>query len=185
MSRDDRQRWESRYADPQDGLLQGPHDLLKQYAPPAAPGCRALELACGLGNDARWLAAQGYTVDALDISLTALRAARAALLRDGRRSVNFIVADLDRFPLPDYPYDLVYVFRFLDRRLFPAIRDRVRPGGMVIYETLNVRFLEEHDPTDPAFMLDIGELPTHFPGWTVLEAGDGERMSRFVGRKEV
>lgn len=184
MSQTDRQRWEQRYADPDENLKKtGPHPLLLRHAPPALPGCRALELACGLGRDALWLAELGWQVDALDISLTALIQARAEMLRRKLSGVHFVAADLDDFPLPRCAYDLVYVFRFLDRRLFPAIIERVRPGGLVIYETLNVRRLEAHPDTCADHMLHLGELPGYFPGWTVIEARDGARMSSFVGRK--
>jgi len=181
MAHSDRERWEQRYMSPNVSLSQRPHALLARYAPPYRPGICALELACGLGHDALWLAAQGYRVDAFDISLAALRQARAEMQRRRLSGVNFVVADLDHFPLPDRTYDLVYVFRFLDRDLFPAIRARVRPSGMVIYETLNVRRLEVSPGTSPDHMLRLGELPGYFPGWTVLDAADEGYLSRFVG----
>jgi SAM-dependent methyltransferase len=142
-------------------------------------------MACGLGRNALWLAGQGYVVDAFDISLTALRHARSEMQRRRLSGVNFIVADLDEFTLPDYAYDLVYVFRFLDRALFPAIRARVRPGGLVIYETLNVRQLQRSPHSCVDHMLQLGELPQHFPGWDVVHARDGDYTSAYVGRKPV
>lgn len=183
MSRTDRERWDERYTDPINSLRKGPSPLLTQYAPPGSAGGRALELACGLGRNALWLAAQGYTVDAFDISLTALHHARAEMQRRNLTGVNFVVADLDEFTLPVYAYDLVYVFRFLDRALFPAIRARVRPGGLVIYETLNVRQLQRSPESCADHMLHLGELPEHFPGWDVLFADDAAYTSAYVGRK--
>lgn len=182
MAESDRERWDRRYADPVDKLRRGPNPVLERCAP-RGTGLRALELACGLGQNALWLAAQGYTVDAFDISLAALRPARAEMLRRGLTGVNFIVADLDHFVLPAYPYDLVLVFRFLDRRLFPAIRERVRPGGLVVYQTFNVRQRARRPSVSPAHMLRLGELPGHFPGWEVIEASDEDYLSTFVGRK--
>jgi tellurite methyltransferase len=183
MAQSDRARWDQRYADPSGNFKTDPHPLLVRYAPPCRPGLRALELACGLGRDALWLAAQGCRVDAIDISFTALRQARADMLRRQIDGVNFILADLDHFPLPDRPYDLVYIFRFLDRGLFPAIRERVHPGGRVIYETLNIHRLRISPDTNPDHMLQPGELAGHFPGWTVLYASDQGFLSGFVGVK--
>jgi tellurite methyltransferase len=180
MSQADRERWDYRYANPGADLKKGPHALLMRYASPPQPHSRALELACGLGHDALWLAGQGYTVDAVDISREALRQARTEMQRRGLRGVNWIQADLDNFPLPEFDYDLVYVFRFLDRALFPAISTRVRPGGLVIYETVNVR---RQDSMREEHMLQLGELPGYFPGWTVLQADDRRFLSSFVGRK--
>lgn len=182
MAESDRIRWDRRYADPADRLRRGPHPLLERYAP-RGEGLRALELACGLGHNALWLAGQGYIVDALDISYAALRHARAEMQRRGLRGVHFIVADLDEFPLPRRQYDLVLVFRFLDRRLFPAIRERVQPGGLIIYQTFNVRQRALRPSCSPDHMLRLGELPGYFPGWEVLEAGDEGPLSTFVGRK--
>jgi SAM-dependent methyltransferase len=180
MAQSDRVRWDERYTNPNKQLRKKePSDLLIRYAPRFRPGIRALELACGLGQNALWLAGQGYRVEAIDISFQALRRARAEMLRRGLTGVQFIAADLDHFALPRYAYDLVIVFRFLDRRLFPAIRDRVRPGGTVIYQTMNIRRQGEH----AGHTLQIGELPSYFPGWIVLEAADEGDQSWFAGRK--
>ncbi|RPI92330.1 MAG: class I SAM-dependent methyltransferase, partial [Chloroflexi bacterium] len=151
--------------------------------PLASPGARALELACGLGHNAIWLAEQGYTVDALDISLQGLRHACATMQRRGVRGVNFIAADLDHFALPVYAYDLLIVFRFLDRDLFPAIRSCVRPGGRVIYETLNVRHLERMPDCSPHHVLQLDELRRYFPDWIVLAASDEGMTSAIVAQK--
>jgi tellurite methyltransferase len=184
MAKSDRERWDRRYADPIARLKKRePNALLARHALPVPPGSRALELACGLGRNAIWLAEQGYRVDAIDISLEALRHARAEMQRRDVSGVNFILGDLDHFPLPDIPYDLVMVFRFLDRALFPTIRDRVRPGGLVIYQTFNLRRLEQHPTFSEEHLLHPGELAGFFPGWTALEASDDGDVSTFVGRK--
>lgn len=184
MAKSDRERWDRRYADPIARLKKRGHNpLLERHVLPVRPGSRALELACGLGRNALWLAEQGYRVDAIDISLEALRHARAEMLRRDVSGVNFILGDLDHFPLPDVPYDLVVVFRFLDRALFPAIRDRARPGGLVVYQTFNLRRLEQQPTFSREHLLRPGELAGHFPGWTVLEASDDGDVSTFVGRK--
>ncbi len=184
MAKIDRERWDDRYANTQRRPHEHePNPLLMRYAPPPAPGSRALELACGLGQDALWLAEQGYRVDALDGSMVALRHARAEMLRRGIDGVTFILADLDHFPLPRAAYDLVYTYRFLDRRLFPAIREAARPGGMVIYETLNERRRLRHPAASPAHTLELGELPGYFEGWEIIVAGDRGFHSYVVARK--
>jgi SAM-dependent methyltransferase len=181
MAQSDRARWDARYAEPNESCFpKRPHRLLVRYAPSAV---RALDLACGLGQDALWLAERGCRVDAIDISFVALRQARHEMRRRGLSGVTFIQADLDQFVLPRAAYDLVCVFRFLDRRLFPAIRNSVRPGGVIIYETLNTGHLERNPDAGPDRMLRRGELPGYFPGWQVIEATDDAHMSAFVGRK--
>lgn len=184
MAITDREEWEARYSkSPRHPHEHEPNPLLIRWTPPAHPGSRALELACGLGQDALWLAAHGYRVDAFDLSLTALRQARAEMQRRGLTGVHFVQADLDDYPLPRRAYDLVYVYRFLDRGLFPAIRDRVRSGGLVVYETLNVRRRQRHPSASAAHTLELGELPGFFPGWQILAASDEGTTSALVACK--
>ncbi|HEY7718486.1 MAG TPA: class I SAM-dependent methyltransferase [Pedococcus sp.] len=71
---------------------------------PAGGGRRALDLGCGLGRNARWLAAQGYAVTGVDIAPRAVERARS-LAGDG---VTFHVRDAVREPVPGGPFDLVY-----------------------------------------------------------------------------
>lgn len=184
MALTDREEWEVRYSKtPRHPHEHEPNPLLIRWAPPAHPGSRALELACGLGQDALWLGEHGYQVDAFDLSFNALHKARGEMLRREIGGVNFIQADLDDYMLPRRTYDLVYVYRFLDRGLFPAIRERVRPGGLVIYETLNVRRRERHPSASAAHTLELGELPGFFPGWQILATSDEGTTSAVVARK--
>ena len=60
MARSDRVRWEKRYTDANPALYKRVPGVLEDYVPPAEPGMRALELACGLGRSAMWLAEHGY-----------------------------------------------------------------------------------------------------------------------------
>jgi len=170
MSAEDRLRWDRRWAEEGACRSTEPHPLLVRYAGQLGGG-RALDLACGLGQNALWLAGRGYNVDAVDISPVALAQARAEAARRGL-SVNFIEADLDSYVLPVAAYDLIAVFYFLDRRLLPALRAALVPGGWLFYETFNLGRLA-HAPDIPAvYLLEIGELPRHFAGWRILEAGD-------------
>ncbi len=190
MTEKDRQRWDARYTAPGYKLIRPPNSLLTRWVKARLPGPgqarpRALELACGLGHNAMWLAEHGYFVVAVDISFEALRIARAELLRRALTGVTFVQADLDDFLLPRSAFDLAIVFRFLDRRLFPAIRASVRPGGLVIYETLNTGHLARNPDTCADHMLLPGELPGYFPGWRILEARDDPMSSALVAQKPV
>jgi SAM-dependent methyltransferase len=70
-------------------------------------GSRALDLGCGPGRNAVWLAEQGYEVDALDLSPAALDWGRERAARAGV-DVNFVRADIFEWQVPETPYDLVY-----------------------------------------------------------------------------
>ena len=185
MSAKDRDRWDKIYYERALQAYPPPDALLVAYAPrPESPARHvALDLAAGLCQNAIWLAEQGYLVNAMDISRVALERGRAEMAMRNLRNINFIPTDLSEVTLPDAVYDLVCCFRFLDRSLFPKIRAALRPGGMVIYQTFNVRRLEDHPDMRREFLLEPGELPTFFPGWEVLHDEEVGDISRFVGRK--
>ncbi len=177
--------WDDRYAARAQRPYSPPDALLVAYAPrpgPDAPPPAALDLAAGLGQNALWLAAQGYRVDALDFSAVALARARAEAAARGMEGVTFHQADLEHAQLPEATCDLVCCFRYLNRALFPAIRAAVRPGGLVIYQTYNVRRLALRGGSTQ-YLLQPGELATHFPGWEVLHDDEVGELSRFVARR--
>jgi len=134
-------------------------------------GGRALDVACGVGQNAIWLAQHGFIVDAVDISSVALAHARLAATQAGV-TVNLIQADLDEWKPPAEAYDLVIGFRFLNRRLWPRLQTAVRPGGWLLYQTFNLRKLTPDAGCPPEYLLDIGELSHAFGGWDILESGD-------------
>jgi 2-polyprenyl-3-methyl-5-hydroxy-6-metoxy-1,4-benzoquinol methylase len=129
---------------------------------------RALDLACGLGQNGLWLAEQGYSVDLLDISREALRQAQAQAAARGIRSVNFRQVDLDEIALQSEAYDLICVFRFLHRDLFPTIRAAVKPGGRVVYGSYTLLYHEHAPYIDPRELLQPGELAGYFADWHLL-----------------
>lgn len=140
-------------------------------------GGRALDVACGVGQNAIWLAQHGFSVDAVDISAVALEYGRQAAAR-AYVTVNFVRADLDAWAPQMEAYDLVCGFRFLNRRLWPRLQAALRPGGWLLYQTFNVRKLTPGSDFPAAYLLAIGELPRTFPGWKILEAGDDGGSSR-------
>lgn len=74
LSEADRERWNGRYAAGEYGERRWPSDFLKESLD-RLPRGRALDLACGLGRNARFLAENGWQVDAVDVSDVALRKA--------------------------------------------------------------------------------------------------------------
>jgi SAM-dependent methyltransferase len=175
---EDRKRWDEKWAQMgADHLTPAP--LLVRYTDQLNGG-RALDLACGVGRNALWLAAHGYTVDAIDISPVGLALGRAEAKRRGL-TINFVKADLDDYVLPIATYDLVAVFRFLNRRLLPAIGDALRPGGWLFYESLDLRYLELKPDTLRDYLLTPGELETAFAHLRLIEASPNpSRQTSFL-----
>lgn len=170
MSVEDRRRWDEIFRQRVNKPYPPPDPLLLQYTPPVAPEreTRALDLAGGLGQNGLWLASQGYIVDVMDISRVALKRARAEMALRNLRTVNLIQVDLDKLELDDDTYDLICVFRYLKRPLFPLLKRTLRPGGRLIYETYNRQYLEQVPGFNPDFLLDVGELAEIFTDWDIL-----------------
>ncbi|HEY3965225.1 MAG TPA: class I SAM-dependent methyltransferase [Planctomycetaceae bacterium] len=164
MSASDLERWNAKYASIANPGRLAADDWLKEQAASMSAG-RALELACGLGHNSIWLAQAGWLVDAVDISPIGLANAAESSHTAGA-NVNWIAADLDEFVPETGAYDLVVVFRFLDRTRLPGIiESALRPGGVVVYETFTTAHLKRPDShmKNPAFALSPGELPQLFP----------------------
>jgi tellurite methyltransferase len=137
-----------------------------------------VDLACGRGRHAVAAAEHGLPVVAVDRNEGFLRelteaARRQSLPLQGVRSD--LETDLG-IPFATGTCGAILVFRFLYRPLAPEIERVLAPGGLLLYETFT---LAQRDlgtgPTNPAFLLKPGELPTLFPGLEVLHTSEGER----------
>lgn len=118
-----------------------------------------------------------------------LDAVRAAV---GRARADALVvrgwcADLTQTRLPRAVFDVVLVSRYLQRDLFPSIRELVTSGGVVLYETFTVNQQQlGFGPTSPDHLLQPGELRRHFEGFDVLfyeEVLAPEAVARIVARR--
>ena len=183
MSQADRDKWDEKYANQAAADAPVPDDWLTQHVASLAPGC-ALEIACGLGHNAMWLAQHGWQVDAVDVSTVGLNSAEKLAQRLGQH-VNWIAADLDDFTPAAAAYDLVVIFRYLDRvRLPELVQTALRPGGWLVYETYSQAQLARPDShiRNPAFTLSEGELPRLFANLEVVTYAEDELPNRSVAR---
>ena len=185
MTAQDRTRWDQLYREQINGFPP-PDPLLFEYTPPLIESNepqRALDVAAGLGQNGLWLAAQGYTVDMVDVSRVALLRAQDEMGKRQLRNINLYQADLDSYEFPQATYDLVCVFRYLKRQMFPQLRSSVRPGGRILYETFNTGYLDIVPGFNRAFLLEAGELAGYFADWKILHNNDGKHMSSLVAIK--
>lgn len=142
---------------------------------------RALDVASGRGRHALLLAAAGFEVDAIDRDEAAL----AELRRSAARlelPVTTQTRDLEsgEVDLGAERYALVVVFHYLHRPLFPAIVRALAPGGLLLYETFTVDQAARGQPTNPAFLLQHGELPRLVAPLEILRERDGAFEGRDV-----
>lgn len=139
--------WDDRYASHDHGLWSGrPNSVLVGHVAGQEPG-RALDVGCGEGADAIWLASQGWRVTAVDISQVAIDRAAAAALAAGV-SLDWVRADIVAGPPTPGGYDLVSVQyphlpRSADEAAIRVLVMSVAPNGTLL--------VVGHAPIDPAF----------------------------------
>jgi SAM-dependent methyltransferase len=142
---------------------ESPSAWVLRWAPLIARG-PVLDVACGGGRHARWLAARGLDVVAVDREPQAMT------------GVRFVQADLESgrpWPFPGEYFSGVVVTNYLHRPLFPVLRAALAAGGILIYETFmagNERFGR---PSNPEFLLRPGELLDAFGGLRILAFEQG------------
>ena len=142
---------------------------------------RALDVACGRGRNAVWLAQQGLSTTAIDREPSAVAALEARAQREGL-PLAALALDLeaDGVTLGDAVYDLVVVVHYLHRPLFPAILAALRPGGILVYETFTTAQAARGRPTNPAFLLEPAELPRLVAPLQIVAAREGDYEGRMV-----
>jgi 2-polyprenyl-3-methyl-5-hydroxy-6-metoxy-1,4-benzoquinol methylase len=181
---EDRERWDARHravAAAGAPAVPVPPDALRGREHLLPSGGHALDVACGRGTVAVWLAERGFDVDAVDVSESAL-AAGAALAADRGvgEQVRWWAHDLDE-GLPEgciEPYDVVVCQRFRDPALYPVLTRSLRPGGLLVVTVLSVVGDE-----GGRFRADAGELLTAFDGLTPLAHTERDGEASLLARR--
>ena len=174
-------KWDGRYRDA--GGVARPMWCLEENAHLLPSGGTALDLACGLGGNALFLAGQGLETTAWDLSKVAVDRINQEA---GARGLPLAaeVRDVEARPPTPGSFDVVTVGRFLDRSLAHAIGAALRPGGVLFYQTFTREHVHDRGPTNPSFRLAPNELLALFATLRVLvyreegTAGDTARGFR-------
>ena len=170
----DVRRWDDLYRSRDQVFSGNPNGVLVAETDDLPAG-RALDVGCGEGADAVWLARRGWQVTAVDVSEIALqRAAAAATDVEGR--VTWMQADLTTTPPPAGAFDLLSIQYFPLRRrpghsALRGLLDAVAPGGTLLFAThalsdLALHRAEGFDPADYHQPDDIARLLG--PAWNVV-----------------
>lgn len=148
-----------------------PHEPLLERVATRLDGGDVLDVACGLGQNAMWLAARGHRVVGVDGSEVALR---MAARESARRAlpVRWLCADLEYFTPAVDSVDLIVVVRFLDRTGLPRLLRALRPGGLLFHLTFNVNRLAEDPRFNRHYLLERGELRRLLDALEVLDGND-------------
>lgn len=179
-------RWNEKYRAASRGAFGEPDPLLTQHAALLEKGKRALDLACGAGANAIFAATRGMSVVGVDASLEGLRIASKRARAAGVR-IALVNADLEVYRPPAGRFDLVLMFRYLNRPLIASLAAALRPGGVMMCKTFNLNYLEDKPDMNPDYLLEPGELHRSFPGLVCIDSNDGEdnaaTTSWWIGRK--
>ena len=153
--------WDDRYRSQEEP--GAPTPLVVETARHLKPG-RALDLACGTGRNALWLASRGWSVTAVDGSAVAIEKLKA---RGEGLEIDARVADLERgeFAIAASSWDLILMCYYLQRDLFEPVKLGVVPGGVVIAIV--------HVAESGRYCLRSGELAGYFEGWDILHSREG------------
>lgn len=163
--------WDARYRESPQLFSGDPNPALVAEASGFTPG-RALDLGCGEGADARWLAAQGWQVTAVDVSPTALERAATSTPAELADNISWTQADVATEPPVPSSYDLVSAHYLpLLRQHTRALHDvvaSVAPGGILLFVTHDVAGRERHPDFDPSdYHQSEDVLALLGAGWTV------------------
>lgn len=168
--------WDERYRTMAAGWPSHPDPDLEQLAGAMAPG-RAIDLGCGTGRNALWLAAQGWDVTGVDGSEVGLAHARRAAAELGL-DVDWVLADLSSFDYPAATADLVVLANIhTDPAELPVVYGAaaasVAPGGrfFVVGHHADVLGRGMGGPPDPDRLFTVERLQAAVPGvvWERLE----------------
>lgn len=175
----DSRAWDERYATQALLWSAGPNRFLVDEVTDMAPG-RALDLACGEGRNAIWLAGRGWEVVAADFSRIGIDKGRQRADHVGVR-VDWVVADVTTWD-PSGPFDLILVFYLqLPREelaaTFSHATRALAPGGTLLVVAHDRRNLTEGvgGPQDPALLTEPGDVATMLTGLDIDRAVTVER----------
>ena len=146
-----------------------PSEWVQRYAHLIPAASRVLDVACGSGRHAAFLAALGHHVTGVDRDSEALSRLPA--------HVTAVHADIENapWPLPSAQFDAVVVTNYLWRDLWPQIVGSVRDGGVLIYETFADGNAAYGKPSRPDFLLKPGELLQVCASWHIVAYEHGMR----------
>lgn len=169
----DTQGWDNRYRLKEragEDFQIEPTKLVAQTARRLQAG-KALDLACGTGRNALWLAQKGWDVTAVDGAGTALEILQERARKENV-NVKTVIADLQRgeyIIAPSY-WDLITICYYLQRDLIEPAQNGIRPGGLLLI----IVHTTEGDEQPTGSCLRPGELAQYFTNWEILHNYEGK-----------
>lgn len=165
MSSADAIKWNERY---RSEAFQSPREFLIEQAAYLPQHGLALDLAMGAGGNAGFLIERGLRVIGVDVSEVGIRRAKQRW-----PLIEAAVIDLEQYRWPSCAFDVILNFYYCQRDLWPRFRSMLKPGGVLIFETLTLETLQTRPDYNPDYLLAPGELRRGFATWDVLVYREG------------
>ncbi len=177
MPASEREKWDTRHRAAVTAAT--PARVLEENAHLLPASGKTLDLACGSGANALWLARRGYDVSAWDFSSVAIEKV-AAEARRLELAVTAEVRDVVQDPPAVESFDVIVVTRFLERSLTPRLIAALYPNGLLYYQTFTAARVDDKGPANPAYLLQDNELLALFSPLRILVY----REEGCVGRRD-
>jgi len=166
-------KWNKRYQSrerPAEDSDAAPTPLLVSTTSNLTPG-KALDLACGTGRNAIWLAEHGWDVTAVDGAAAANDLLQTRAAAKGLK-IDTVIADLEKgeFTIEPSRWNLIAICYYLQRNLFEPAKRGVAPGGLLI----SIVHITEAGEEETAHRLYPGQLEKYFAGWEILHQYEGK-----------
>jgi tellurite methyltransferase len=173
MTLQDADRWDEKYQNERYNTFEKPRQFLIDHASYLPHQGLALDVAMGLGGNSAYLVEHGLSVIGVDISGVAVRRAKKRFPQ-----VMVVQADLTHFYLPAGQFDVILNFFYLQRDLFPRLVRALRPGGLLIIETMTQNMLEIKPEIPIDWLLAPNELHDMFAHLDIITYHEGWTNSR-------
>lgn len=181
VSEEDQRRWDQKHAGsvPAPVIDPPPPPLFAHVEDLFPTEGRVLDIACGRGEGAVWLASRGLTYHGVDVSPVAIEMAREFVEAYGFEDrCELGVWDLDDGLPPGDPVHLLFCHMYRDPGLYEPMVERVVPGGLIA-----VAALSEVGGKPGEYRCRPGELRKAFGALEVVDEGEGEGMTRILARR--
>jgi 2-polyprenyl-3-methyl-5-hydroxy-6-metoxy-1,4-benzoquinol methylase len=187
----DQKTWDERYLASKPSVSQSPVDFLADHIA-LLPKGKALDIAMGQGRNALFLAEHGFQVTGIDSSQVGIDQCQN-LARERGLTLTTIQADLTEYALPKAEFDVVINCYYLQRDLIGELKQSLRVGGVIVFETLNADHIKFDPHFNPEYLLQQGELLQFFRDYSTLvyregiltnpETGQSKSVSSLIARK--
>jgi tellurite methyltransferase len=164
----DQPSWNERYLGDRFRQCDTPREFLMEQSAYLPQSGMAMDVATGLGGSAAYLMQRGLRVMGVDSSTIAIKRAHQCW-----PEIMFVLADLDAFHIPGGSFDVITNFYYFNRTVWRTYRNILKPGGILIIESLTQEIRKIKPEISPDRLLETGELSALFSDWNILVYREG------------